>query len=106
MTQRSQTKQALGNQIQVGAGTVLLPENALAAIEAGASFLATPPFLPEVVAVGNRNNVPVICGAFIKAGAYTVAIGSSLVNKELVQQADWNGLTNLARQFVQACTEG
>jgi 2-dehydro-3-deoxyphosphogluconate aldolase/(4S)-4-hydroxy-2-oxoglutarate aldolase len=44
------------------------------------------------------------CAAFLAAGAYTVAIGSSLVNKELVRRQDWPALIGLARRYVQACT--
>ncbi|GAC1350099.1 MAG: bifunctional 4-hydroxy-2-oxoglutarate aldolase/2-dehydro-3-deoxy-phosphogluconate aldolase [Ktedonobacteraceae bacterium] len=46
------------------------------------------------------------CAAFLAAGAYTVAIGSSLVNKELVRRQDWPALIELARRYVQACTPG
>lgn len=43
------------------------------------------------------------CVAFLAAGAYTVAIGSSLVGKELVRQQDWQALADLARQYVRVC---
>ncbi len=46
------------------------------------------------------------CAAFLAAGAYTVAIGSSLVNKEIVRKQDWPALTELARQYVRACAPG
>jgi 2-dehydro-3-deoxyphosphogluconate aldolase/(4S)-4-hydroxy-2-oxoglutarate aldolase len=44
------------------------------------------------------------CGAFLEAGAYTVAVGSSLVSEQLVSQLGWRGLTLLADQFVRACS--
>lgn len=44
------------------------------------------------------------CAAFLAAGAYTVAIGSNLVNKEIVRRGDWAALTELARRYVEACT--
>lgn len=43
------------------------------------------------------------CAAFLAAGAYTVAIGSQLVSKELVHKKDWVALTLLARHYVEAC---
>ncbi|HTI13083.1 MAG TPA: bifunctional 4-hydroxy-2-oxoglutarate aldolase/2-dehydro-3-deoxy-phosphogluconate aldolase [Dictyobacter sp.] len=43
------------------------------------------------------------CSKFLAAGAYTVAVGSQLVNKELVRKKDWASLTALARQYVAAC---
>jgi 2-dehydro-3-deoxyphosphogluconate aldolase/(4S)-4-hydroxy-2-oxoglutarate aldolase len=41
--------------------------------------------------------------AFLAAGAYTVAVGSQLVGKEIVRNKDWDGLTELARRYVRAC---
>jgi 2-dehydro-3-deoxyphosphogluconate aldolase/(4S)-4-hydroxy-2-oxoglutarate aldolase len=43
------------------------------------------------------------CRAFLEAGAYTVAIGSSLVDRALVARKDWDGLRALARRYVEAC---
>lgn len=43
------------------------------------------------------------CGAFLAAGAYTVAVGSQLVGKDLVRQKDWKALAALAHQYVEAC---
>ncbi|HXW79035.1 MAG TPA: bifunctional 4-hydroxy-2-oxoglutarate aldolase/2-dehydro-3-deoxy-phosphogluconate aldolase, partial [Acidimicrobiales bacterium] len=48
----------------VGAGTVLTAEEARRAVEAGARYLVTPAFVPEVVATGTELGVPVIAGAF------------------------------------------
>jgi 2-dehydro-3-deoxyphosphogluconate aldolase/(4S)-4-hydroxy-2-oxoglutarate aldolase len=44
------------------------------------------------------------CGAFLAAGAYTVATGSQLVGKDIVRKQDWPALTALARRYVQACS--
>jgi 2-dehydro-3-deoxyphosphogluconate aldolase/(4S)-4-hydroxy-2-oxoglutarate aldolase len=41
--------------------------------------------------------------AFLAAGAYTIAIGSQLVGKEVVHKKDWAGLTELARRYMRAC---
>lgn len=43
------------------------------------------------------------CGAFLAAGAYTVAVGSQLVGRTLVQQQNWLALSDLARCYTQAC---
>ncbi len=154
----TQVKRELAGGVLVGAGTVLDAEMARAAISAGAAFLVTPAFLPDVIAVGRDQGIPVLCGAttpteilsawrtgadfvkvfpagvlgpgyikdvlaplpniplvptggvnlnncaaFLDAGAYTVAIGTQLVSKEIVQKQDWAALTGLARQYVQAC---
>jgi 2-dehydro-3-deoxyphosphogluconate aldolase/(4S)-4-hydroxy-2-oxoglutarate aldolase len=154
-----QVRQALGDSVTVGAGTVLDAEQARIAIQAGAQFLVTPTLLPEVIEVGRVQGVPVLCGAltpteiltawragaeyvkvfpagrlgpgyikdilaplpdillvptggvsldncatFLAAGAYTVAIGSQLVDRELVRKKDWAALTRLARQYVNACS--
>jgi 2-dehydro-3-deoxyphosphogluconate aldolase/(4S)-4-hydroxy-2-oxoglutarate aldolase len=47
----------------VGAGTVLDEESAELCIDAGARFLTSPGFVPEVVAFANRVNVVVLPGA-------------------------------------------
>lgn len=39
--------------------------------------------------------------AFINAGAIGIGVGSSLVNKQLLEREDWNGLTQLAKAFVE-----
>lgn len=154
----TQVKRELVGEVLVGAGTVLDAEMAQTAISAGAAFLVTPAFLPDVIAIGRGQGIPVLCGAttpteilsawrtgadlvkvfpasvlgpgyikdvlaplpniplvptggvnlnncaaFLASGAYTVAIGSQLVSKEIVQKQDWAALTRLARQYVQAC---
>ncbi len=47
----------------VGAGTVLDEESAHQCVEAGARFLTSPGFIPEVVAYANKVNVVVLPGA-------------------------------------------
>lgn len=148
----------LAGAVLLGAGTVLDAENAQASIQAGARFLVTPAFLPDVIAVGRGQNIPVICGAFtpteivaawraganfvkvfpvaqlgpsyikdilaplptlpliptggvnlencaafLAAGAYTVAVGSQLIGKELVARKDWAALKVLASKYEQQC---
>ena len=144
--------------LTVGAGTVLDAEMARDSVSAGAQFLVTPTFAPDVIDVARGSDVPIACGAFtpteilaawragadlvkvfpagplgptyikdvlgplpdilmvptggvnvdncasfLAAGAYTVAVGSQLVSKPLIQNKDWSALTGLARRFVQAC---
>ena len=155
-----QVQKELSGDVLLGAGTVLDADMAQSAIEAGAEFLVTPAFLPDVIMVGRESGISVVsgaftpteilgasragadlvkvfpaggvgpayikdvlgplptiplvptggvnlgnCAAFLAAGAYTVAIGGSLVDKELVRTHDWYALTELARQYVQACTQ-
>jgi 2-dehydro-3-deoxyphosphogluconate aldolase/(4S)-4-hydroxy-2-oxoglutarate aldolase len=38
-------------------------------------------------------------GAFIKAGAATLAVGTALVEKKAVEAGDWSRLTDLAKRF-------
>ncbi|WP_336206968.1 bifunctional 4-hydroxy-2-oxoglutarate aldolase/2-dehydro-3-deoxy-phosphogluconate aldolase [Nonomuraea sp. LPB2021202275-12-8] len=47
----------------VGAGTVLDPQQAVLAIEAGARFLVCPALNPEVIRTAHRHGVPVVAGA-------------------------------------------
>jgi 2-dehydro-3-deoxyphosphogluconate aldolase/(4S)-4-hydroxy-2-oxoglutarate aldolase len=44
------------------------------------------------------------CRQFLLAGAYTVGIGGSLVDKTLVARKDWKGLSALASRYVEACS--
>jgi 2-dehydro-3-deoxyphosphogluconate aldolase/(4S)-4-hydroxy-2-oxoglutarate aldolase len=65
-------------------------------------MLAPLPFLRLVPTGGvNLGN----CAAFLDAGAYTVAVGSSLVDAGLITAQDWRGLAELARRYVEACRE-
>ncbi len=151
------TAQEFGGQVLLGAGTVLDPETARAAILAGAEFIVCPTLNPKVIEVCRRYSKVAIpgaftpteiltaweCGAdfvkvfpaefggpeyfkairaplphvklipvggvsletagnFIKAGASAVAVGSNLVKKSAIASKNWDELTSLARQFVDA----
>jgi 2-dehydro-3-deoxyphosphogluconate aldolase / (4S)-4-hydroxy-2-oxoglutarate aldolase len=61
--------------------------------------------LPDLLLVPTGGVNLQTCGAFLAAGAYTVAVGSQLINKEMIQRKDWAALTSLARQYVEACRE-
>jgi 2-dehydro-3-deoxyphosphogluconate aldolase/(4S)-4-hydroxy-2-oxoglutarate aldolase len=55
---------SFGDDILLGAGTVLDPETARAVILAGAKFVVTPVVRPEVIQMCRRYGVPVMPGAF------------------------------------------
>lgn len=54
----------LGSDVVVGAGTVLTPEEAERAVDAGAGLLVTPHVAPDVLATAIRHDVVGIGGAF------------------------------------------
>jgi 2-dehydro-3-deoxyphosphogluconate aldolase/(4S)-4-hydroxy-2-oxoglutarate aldolase len=148
----------LGGSALVGAGTVLDTQGAQTSILAGAQFLVTPTYQPEVIECGLQDGVPVVsgaltpteilrawesgatlvkvfpartfgpayikdvlaplpdlrlvptggvspdnCAAFLDAGAYTVAVGSSLVDEDMITRGDWDALSHLASEYVRAC---
>ncbi|MBB6428783.1 bifunctional 4-hydroxy-2-oxoglutarate aldolase/2-dehydro-3-deoxy-phosphogluconate aldolase [Algisphaera agarilytica] len=147
----------LGDQMLVGVGSVLNREIAKQAIEAGAQFVVSPIFKPEIIEEAHKHGKPCFCGAFtptevlqafeagsdvvkvfpanhngpkffkdilapmphlkltptggvdlttipdwFAAGARCVGVGSALVKKDLIEKQDWAGLTDLAKQFVDA----
>lgn len=59
--------------------------------------------LPEVRLVPTGGVSLENCTQFLQAGAYTVGLGSSLVDERLVAQKDWDGLSSLATRYVRAC---
>jgi 2-dehydro-3-deoxyphosphogluconate aldolase / (4S)-4-hydroxy-2-oxoglutarate aldolase len=54
-----------------GAGTILDAETARRAIAAGAEFLVSPIFRPEVIATGHQSDVPVMPGCFSPTEIYS-----------------------------------
>ena len=58
------TKAAMKDRMLVGAGTVLDPETARAAILQGADFIVTPTVQPDTIRLCNRYSVPSVIGAF------------------------------------------
>ncbi|MFD1514221.1 bifunctional 4-hydroxy-2-oxoglutarate aldolase/2-dehydro-3-deoxy-phosphogluconate aldolase [Halomarina rubra] len=54
----------LGDDVSLGVGTVLDAETARSALLAGAEFVVTPSFDPEVVTVANRYGAPIAPGVF------------------------------------------
>jgi 2-dehydro-3-deoxyphosphogluconate aldolase/(4S)-4-hydroxy-2-oxoglutarate aldolase len=57
-------KEAVGERGFIGAGTVLDPETARAAILAGAEYVVTPTYKRETIELCNRYSVPTVIGAF------------------------------------------
>ena len=150
----------LGDRMLIGVGSVLNREVADQAIQAGAQFVVSPIFKPEIIEEAHRHGKPCFCGAFtptevllafeagsdvvkvfpanhngprffkdilapmphlkltptggvsletipdwFAAGARCVGVGSSLVQKELIQKQDWKGLTRLAHRYAQAVAD-
>lgn len=58
------TKAAVGDAGYIGAGTVLDPETARAAILSGAEYIVTPTTKRETIELCNRYGVPTVIGAF------------------------------------------
>src|SRR5215472_7177541 len=59
-----QVRQALGDRVLLGAGTVLDPETARAALLAGAEYLVAPTVNPDVIRLARRYDKLVFPGAF------------------------------------------
>jgi len=75
--------------------------------EMGAGYLkavAAPLSHLRFLAVGgiNEKNIP----AFIKAGASGFGVGGNLVNREWIKASEFNKITALARDYVDAVREG
>jgi 2-dehydro-3-deoxyphosphogluconate aldolase/(4S)-4-hydroxy-2-oxoglutarate aldolase len=61
----------LGEQAQIGVGSVLTARAADAAVDAGAQFVVTPTLRLEVIAACRARDVPILCGAFTPTEALT-----------------------------------
>lgn len=57
-------RRQLGDEVLLGAGTILDPETARAALLAGAEFIVGPTVQPDVICLCRRYNKPVFPGAF------------------------------------------
>jgi len=60
---KEMAKHYKNDEVYIGAGTILDPETARAAILAGASYIVSPCFNPDVMTMCNRYRVPVMPGA-------------------------------------------
>lgn len=54
----------LGDAVTVGVGSVLKPDEATAAIDAGAQFVVTPALRKQVIAACVNRQTPIMCGGF------------------------------------------
>jgi 2-dehydro-3-deoxyphosphogluconate aldolase/(4S)-4-hydroxy-2-oxoglutarate aldolase len=57
--------------------------------------------LPQVKLVPTGGVDLETAGAFIKAGAAALCIGSAMMPREAMENGDWGTVTNLARRFVE-----
>lgn len=74
------TKVALGERMLVGAGTVLDPETARAAILLGADYIVTPTVQVDTIRLCQRYSVPTVIGAFTPTEILTAwEAGASVV---------------------------
>jgi 2-dehydro-3-deoxyphosphogluconate aldolase/(4S)-4-hydroxy-2-oxoglutarate aldolase len=156
-----EAKQKYGEEVIFGAGSVLDPETARAAILAGADFIVAPTFNLAMVTLCNRYSILVMPGCytptealtaleagadmiklfpagfggpalikaflaplpqleivpvggvnldtaadFIRAGAAALGVGSSLVNKSLLDSGEMGELTRRAKGFIKAVQQG
>jgi len=97
----------------------LTPTEILSAWQAGADFIKVfpartfgPAYIKDVLApLPMLRLVPTggvdahNCRQYLEAGAYTVALGSNLVNPRKVSEGDWEGITRAASQVVSACRD-
>jgi 2-dehydro-3-deoxyphosphogluconate aldolase / (4S)-4-hydroxy-2-oxoglutarate aldolase len=64
----------------IGAGTILIPEQAREAVEAGARFLVSPCVLPEVIDAARELEVAMLPGAFTPTEIYDAwSLGADIV---------------------------
>jgi len=113
-----------GDRVLMGAGTVLDPETARAAILAGAEFIVTPTLNLETIRLCKRYGKPIMPGAFtpteiltvaptggiskdnaadyLRAGAVAVGVGGKLVDKVAVAAGDWAAITAEAQALMQS----
>ena len=55
-------RRALGPTLRVGSGTILGPDDAQAAMDAGAEFIVTPTLQTDTIALCRQRGVPIACG--------------------------------------------
>ncbi len=150
-----------GKDFFVGAGTVLDGETTGKVIEAGACFVVSPIFNPDIIKTAHQLDTAVFPGAFstteifnawkngadvvkvfpatvlgprffkdihgplpdikltptggvtlenaaefIRMGACCLGVGTSLLNKKMIAENDWAGLTAMAASFVKEVQNG
>ncbi len=109
-------RETYGDAMHVGAGTVMSVEELEAAYEAGAELVKLFPagnlglaYCKAVMAP--INHVPMIAvggvddknlGEFLAAGFVGAGIGSSLTDKKMIAEKNFQGLTRLAERYMKA----
>jgi len=96
------------------------PTEALAVHECGGDFVKIFPAgdlgpryikellapMPQLALVPTGGVTPENCREYLAAGAAAVAIGSSVVNKEVLAQRNWRQITQAATAYVEAARRG
>ncbi|HEY9166724.1 MAG TPA: bifunctional 4-hydroxy-2-oxoglutarate aldolase/2-dehydro-3-deoxy-phosphogluconate aldolase [Candidatus Kryptonia bacterium] len=59
-----QASKTIGREMNIGVGSVLDPQTAQDAINAGANYVVSPIFKKEIVEIAHKNDVPALPGAF------------------------------------------
>lgn len=54
----------IGNKVLIGVGSILTPEMAQRAIDAGAQYVVSPIFKKEIIEKSHQNNIPAMPGTF------------------------------------------
>ncbi|MFH1460232.1 MAG: bifunctional 4-hydroxy-2-oxoglutarate aldolase/2-dehydro-3-deoxy-phosphogluconate aldolase [Candidatus Omnitrophota bacterium] len=75
------TKQIAGNQLAIGAGTVLTQDDLNQALDNGASFMVMPNFIPELVTYCKNRSIPVFPGALTPSEVYQAYQGGATMVK-------------------------
>ncbi len=64
LTVISEVAASMGDDVEIGVGSVLDVETGRRAIEAGARYIVSPIFKPEIIDLGHEHGLPVMPGAF------------------------------------------
>lgn len=152
--------QTFGDDVVLGVGSVLSAKTARLAVDAGARYVVSPVFKPEIISVAHALGAPALPGAFtpteiqtaheagadivkvfpadvlgipffkgvlapmphlrlmptggvnltnagawFKAGACAVGVGSALLDKQAIASGDWAKLTENARTLMRSISE-
>ena len=126
-------KAHMGERMLVGAGTVTTPSLVEMAKEAGAEYIVSPDLRPAVIERTRELGMVSLPGAltpteinnaydagadfvkvfpaaqlgpaYIKAGCCGAGVGGNLVNKQWIAAGEWDRITALAKEFVEAVCE-
>ncbi len=79
-----------GEQLLVGVGSVLNVQTAVEAIRAGARYVVSPVFIPEIIEVAHKKDIPALPGCFTPTEIYNAHVRGADIVK--VFPADVNGM--------------